>query len=101
MPFQKKYDLLYFQELPCAFANVTKGRTNRLIWHSPKGIRSKLEQFVACTALMRLQGTLPCHVAAAFRQNADVPHPYDQSEFLDQLSANTTKYNATFEGYSS
>ena len=64
-------------------------------------IRSKIEQFVAYTALLRLQGTLPCHVAAAVRQNADVPHPYDQGGFLDQLSANTTKYNATFEGYSS
>jgi hypothetical protein len=64
-------------------------------------IRSKLEQFVAYTALMRLQGTLSYYVAGAIRQNADEPHPYDQSEFLDQLSANTTKYNATFEGYSS
>ena len=80
---------------------AAKGETNRLIWHSPREIRSKIEQFVACSAFMRLQDTLPCHVAVAVRQNADVPHPYDQSKFLDQLNANSTKYNATFEGYSS
>ena len=89
------------QALPCVVTNVTKVETNGLIWYSPTEIRSKIVQFVACTALMRLQGTLPCHVAAVFRQNADVLHPYDQIGFYDQLSANTTKYNATLEGYSS
>ena len=75
------------QILPCAVANMAKVGTNRLIWHSPWEIRSKIEQFVASTALLRLQGTLPCHFATAVRQNADVPHPYDQSKISDQLRA--------------